>query len=113
VALHFIDDLDAKLNQLRIARESSPGMLYHRGLARYVYLPAPEGPPLNGAEPPEPALPEQPGLFGELPAGDPRGGGDAGDARAAGGAGQAGAERAGSEPEVEAAAIEGAATGRT
>jgi len=72
VALHFIDDLDAKLNQLRIARESSPGMLYHRGLARYVYLPPPEGPPLNGAEPPEPAaaLPEQPGLFGELPSGN-------------------------------------------
>jgi len=72
VALHFIDDLDAKLNQLRIARESSPGMLYHRGLARYVYLPPPEGPPLNGAEPPEPAaaLPEQPGLFGELASGN-------------------------------------------
>src|SRR6202166_3840461 len=68
VALHFIDDLDAKLNQLRIARESSPGMLYHRGLARYVYLPAPDGPPLNGPEPSESAapLPEQPGLFGEL-----------------------------------------------
>jgi 3'-5' exoribonuclease len=112
VALHFIDDLDAKLNQLRIARESSPGMLYHRGLARYVYLPAPEGPPL---EPPEPAaaLPEQPGLFGELPGGDSRSGGDAGDPRAAGGATAAGAERAGSEPEVAAAAIEGAATGRT
>ena len=70
VALHFIDDLDAKLNQLRIARESSPGMLYHRGLARYVYLPPPEGPPTNGADPPEPApsLPEQPGLFGEVSA---------------------------------------------
>jgi 3'-5' exoribonuclease len=108
VALHFIDDLDAKLNQLRIARESSPGMLYHRGLARYVYLPAPEGPPLNGAEPPEPAaaLPEQPGLFGDLPAGDPRGGSDAGAERA-------GSEtRAGTGTEVEAAAIEGAATGR-
>jgi 3'-5' exoribonuclease len=69
VTLHFLDDLDAKLNQLRIARESSPGMLYHRGLARYLYLPAPEGPP-PGAEPgdsPDPALalPEQPGLFGE------------------------------------------------
>lgn len=106
VALHFIDDLDAKLNQLRTARESSPGMLYHRGLARYVYLPAPEGPPLNGAEPPEPAaaLPEQPGLFGELPAGDPPG--DAGDPPAAG---AAGAGHAGTETEVEGAAVEGAA----
>jgi 3'-5' exoribonuclease len=65
VALHFIDDLDAKLNQLRTARESSPGMLYHRGLARFVYLPAPEGPPAG--EPPDgaPALPEQPALFAE------------------------------------------------
>jgi 3'-5' exoribonuclease len=70
VALHFIDDLDAKLNQLRTARESSPGMLYHRGLARYVYLPASdrEGP----AEPPEPpdlapAAPEQPALFPAAP----------------------------------------------
>ncbi|MBV8200281.1 MAG: HD domain-containing protein [Acidobacteria bacterium] len=74
VALHFIDDLDAKLNQLRIARESSQGMLYHRGLARYVYLPAPEGPQLAAEsagplEPPEPGAvpPEQPGLFAELP----------------------------------------------
>jgi 3'-5' exoribonuclease len=76
VALHFIDDLDAKLNQLRIARETSPGMLYHRGLARYLYLPAPEGPPppsesLETAGPPEAAAPEQPGLFGELPGATP------------------------------------------
>jgi 3'-5' exoribonuclease len=74
VTLHFLDDLDAKLNQLRMARESSPGMLYHRGLARYLYLPAPEGPPPAAelGEPPDPALapPAQPGLFGEaVPAG--------------------------------------------
>jgi 3'-5' exoribonuclease len=74
VALHFIDDLDAKLNQLRIARQGSPGMLYHRGLARYVYLPAPEDAQqaAGGAgplEPPDPgaAPPEQPGLFGDPP----------------------------------------------
>jgi 3'-5' exoribonuclease len=70
VTLHFIDDLDAKLNQLRIARESSPGMLYHRGLARFVYLPSPdrESPP-----PPDPAeaaadgapAPTQTALFSE------------------------------------------------
>jgi 3'-5' exoribonuclease len=76
VTLHFIDDLDAKLNQLRIARESSPGMLYHRGLARFVYLPPPDReeasmPPLP-LVPTEvvalpdvpPATPGQPGLFG-------------------------------------------------
>jgi 3'-5' exoribonuclease len=76
VALHFIDDLDAKLNQLRIARESSPGMLYHRGLARYVYLPAPDREsPATAAElgePPElPPAPAQPGLFSDPPAGLP------------------------------------------
>jgi 3'-5' exoribonuclease len=40
VVLHFIDDLDSKLNQLRASREATPGMVYHRGMGRYVYLPA-------------------------------------------------------------------------
>jgi 3'-5' exoribonuclease len=79
VTLHFIDDLDAKLNQLRTAREATPGMLYHRGLARYVYLPATDR---DGAQPPADAAdaadaaellgtpeaaspgPTQPALFG-------------------------------------------------
>lgn len=39
LALHFIDDLDSKINQLRAARESSPGIVFHRGLGRFVYLP--------------------------------------------------------------------------
>jgi 3'-5' exoribonuclease len=39
VALHFIDDLDSKLNQLRAARESTPGVSFSRGLGRYLYLP--------------------------------------------------------------------------
>jgi 3'-5' exoribonuclease len=38
VALHFIDDLDSKVNQLRAARETSPGIVYHRGFGRFVYL---------------------------------------------------------------------------
>ncbi|HEV7515946.1 MAG TPA: hypothetical protein VGR07_06575, partial [Thermoanaerobaculia bacterium] len=42
VALHFVDDLDSKLNQLRTAREATPGILFHRGLGRYMYLPTPE-----------------------------------------------------------------------
>jgi 3'-5' exoribonuclease len=87
VALHFIDDLDAKLNQLRSAREASPGMTYHRGLSRFVYLPEversapaaaappaatplpaplvpPAAPPSRGlAAPSSPGLPAQPGLF--------------------------------------------------
>ena len=86
VALHFVDDLDSKLNQLRNAREATPGILFHRGLGRYMYLPAPEGnPPIevvvepaaesaqaetypNGTPPPvetapEPPPPPQPGLF--------------------------------------------------
>jgi len=37
--LHFVDDLDSKLNQLRASRDATPGMQYHRGLGRYVYLP--------------------------------------------------------------------------
>jgi 3'-5' exoribonuclease len=53
VALHFIDDLDSKLNQLRTAREATPGILYHRGLGRYMYLPAQEaaGAAEEGSEP--------------------------------------------------------------
>ncbi len=39
VVLHFIDDLDSKLNQLRASREASPGIVFHRGMGRYVYLP--------------------------------------------------------------------------
>jgi len=38
VALHFIDDLDSKVNQLRAAREATPGIVYHRGFGRFVYL---------------------------------------------------------------------------
>ena len=44
LALHFIDDLDSKINQLRASREAATGMQYHRGLGRYVYLPAPPSP---------------------------------------------------------------------
>lgn len=44
LALHFIDDLDSKLNQLRATRAASPGIQYHRGLGRFVYLPAVAGP---------------------------------------------------------------------
>ena len=39
LALHFIDDLDSKINQLRNSREAATGMQYHRGLGRFVYLP--------------------------------------------------------------------------
>jgi 3'-5' exoribonuclease len=39
VALHFIDDLDSKINQLRNSREAATGMQFHRGLGRYVYFP--------------------------------------------------------------------------
>ena len=44
LALHFIDDLDSKINQLRASRDASPGMQFHRGLGRYVYLPPPPSP---------------------------------------------------------------------
>ena len=39
LALHFIDDLDSKINQLRNTREAATGMQFHRGLGRFVYLP--------------------------------------------------------------------------
>ena len=50
LALHFIDDLDSKINQLRNLREASTGMQYHRGLGRYVYLPPPTAEDLLAAE---------------------------------------------------------------
>lgn len=44
LVLHFIDDLDSKINQLRNSREAATGMQYHRGLGRFVYLPPPPTP---------------------------------------------------------------------
>lgn len=38
LALHFIDDLDSKLNQLRRARQGASGLQFLRPLGRYVYL---------------------------------------------------------------------------
>jgi 3'-5' exoribonuclease len=55
LALHFIDDLDSKLNQLRLSREAATGIVFHRGLGRYVYLPSPDQRPLEGpVDPVEP-----------------------------------------------------------
>jgi hypothetical protein len=60
VVLHFIDDLDSKLNQLRATREASPGIVFHRGMGRYVYLPPLQDREMleeepTGATEPEPA----------------------------------------------------------
>jgi 3'-5' exoribonuclease len=49
VVLHFVDDLDSKLNQLRAARETNPGIVFHRGFGRYVYLPPAGSSALDGA----------------------------------------------------------------
>ena len=39
LVLHFVDDLDSKLNQLAAARDAKTlGIVFHRGLGRYVYL---------------------------------------------------------------------------
>ncbi|MCL4836563.1 MAG: HD domain-containing protein, partial [Thermoanaerobaculia bacterium] len=43
LVLHFVDDLDSKLAQLRAARETGTGIVYHRGLDRHVYLAPDEG----------------------------------------------------------------------
>lgn len=77
LALHFIDDLDSKINQLRTLRENSPGMQFHRGFGRFVYLPPqeerPAEPLLDLVEPhaqealeaelPEEEIAAQPPLF--------------------------------------------------
>lgn len=44
IALHFLDDLDSKLNQLRAAREIGPLVQYSRGMGRHMYL----GLPVSG-----------------------------------------------------------------
>lgn len=46
VALHFIDDLDSKLAQLRMARESGVAVQWHRTLQRYLYF----APPAAGVD---------------------------------------------------------------
>ncbi len=82
VALHFVDDLDSKINQLRAAREATPGMVYHRGLGRFMYLPATAemetdrepGVVVPAAEPlPPPPLPPPPIIAAEPPAPVPPG----------------------------------------
>jgi 3'-5' exoribonuclease len=50
LALHFIDNLDSKLNQLRQARAGTGDFAYVRGLGRHVYLPGVR-PPAEAAEP--------------------------------------------------------------
>lgn len=51
LVLHFIDDLDSKINQFRNQRRRSPlEIQFLKGLGRYVYLPAAAEP--GGAGPP-------------------------------------------------------------
>ncbi len=48
LVLHFLDDLDSKLNQFERVREEGGGLQWVRGLGRYVYLAAEDeapGPP--------------------------------------------------------------------
>lgn len=40
LVLHFIDNLDSKMNQFSRARSAVAAVQYHRGLGRYIYLPA-------------------------------------------------------------------------
>lgn len=60
IALHFIDDLDSKLNQLLAARETGPAVQYSRGLGRHVYLGSPDPPAAPEAEPKPTAGPAEP-----------------------------------------------------
>jgi hypothetical protein len=67
LVLHFIDDLDSKINQFRNQRRRSPlEIQFLKGLGRYVYLPA-GGEPVEGVLPepgPEPDEAEGPGAEG-------------------------------------------------
>lgn len=71
LVLHFIDDLDSKINQFRNQRRQSPQEVqFLKGLGRYVYLPAVEGAGEGGgvgpAEPEaDPAAEDDEALAGE------------------------------------------------
>ena len=60
LALHFIDDLDSKLAQLREANEKEPALQYLTGFSRFLYTgftPRQEEVPGEGSEEPEPSSP--------------------------------------------------------
>ena len=54
LVLHFIDDLDSKLNQFSRFREEGSGVLWHRGLGRHVYLAELEPEEVAGADEDDP-----------------------------------------------------------
>ena len=54
LALHFVDDLDSKLCQLRLAREQGNGFHYLRPLGRHVFLGEELPPPFDAPPVPEP-----------------------------------------------------------
>lgn len=69
ITLHFIDDLDSKLAQIRAARELGESLHFFRGFQRYLYTgagtatepePAPEEAPDPVEEEPETAASESP-----------------------------------------------------
>lgn len=66
IALHFIDDLDSKLAQLREASEKEPPLQYLTGFSRFLYTgftPRKDEVPGEGPEVPEPSAdPAQPTL---------------------------------------------------
>ncbi|HRC85027.1 MAG TPA: HD domain-containing protein [Thermoanaerobaculia bacterium] len=65
LTLHFIDDLDAKLNQIRLAREAGQGLQFLKGLGRYFFLDRLEVAPEPAADEDDPTSLEspQPSLF--------------------------------------------------
>jgi hypothetical protein len=69
MVLHFVDDLDSKLDQVRRAREGASGFQFLRALGRHLFLG--DTPPAAAATPTaEPAVeqrPVQPALPGLLP----------------------------------------------
>jgi 3'-5' exoribonuclease len=71
MVLHYVDDLDSKLEQVRRARESASGFQYLRSLGRHLFLgdtPPPGAAPAAEPEPPvEERAPVQPALPGLLP----------------------------------------------
>ncbi len=70
IVLHFVDDLDSKLEQVRKAKENASGFQFLRPMGRHLFLgeapPAPPVPPEAEAAAEE-RVPVQPALPGLLP----------------------------------------------
>ena len=63
LVLHFIDNLDSKLNQFRAAGELGIEFQYVRGIGRHIYVPGAEPATESPADEAPPPVPETLSLF--------------------------------------------------